>query len=84
MPSITEAKITGLKPFTTYSFSVCSINSIGETCTENNFNGTTSEDGVLYFFPLRLRLNSIEKIPNFHFLLDKTVFQNIIGIEADC
>ena len=53
MPSITEAKITGLKPFTTYSFSVCSINSIGENCTKNNFNGRTSEDGVLYFFPLR-------------------------------
>ena len=37
-----------LKAFTTYSFTVCSINSIGETCTNGSFNVTTKEDGLSY------------------------------------
>ncbi|XP_028413448.1 tyrosine-protein phosphatase Lar-like isoform X5 [Dendronephthya gigantea] len=33
-----------LKIFTTYNFTICSINSIGETCTDGKFSVTTSQD----------------------------------------
>lgn len=44
-----QASFSGLNPFTTYKFTVCSINSIGETCTDGNFSVTTLEDGLLCF-----------------------------------
>ena len=41
------AKFTHLTAFTTYKFTVCSINSIGRTCTDDSFDVTTLEAGVL-------------------------------------
>ncbi|CAB4012554.1 Down syndrome cell adhesion molecule Dscam2, partial [Paramuricea clavata] len=39
-----QASFSGLNPYTTYKFTVCSINSIGETCTDGSFSLITLED----------------------------------------
>ena len=45
-----NATFQNLEPYTQYNFTVCSINSIGKTCTDGGFNVTTLEDGLLYFY----------------------------------
>ena len=47
--SNSQRSFSGLKPHTTYKFTVCSINSIGKTCTDGNFSVMTLEDGLLCF-----------------------------------
>ena len=42
-----NAVFSHLKAFTTYNFTICSINSIGKACTDGTFAVTTLEDGLL-------------------------------------
>ncbi len=48
-----SATFSNLVPFTTYNFTICSINSIGKTCTDGTFGVKTSEDGLLCFLFFR-------------------------------
>ena len=42
-----NAVFSRLKAFTTYNFTICSINSIGRACTDGTFAVKTWEDGLL-------------------------------------